>query len=192
MFKIIWGSFFAFVLNWPVTWKRLVVGCNGVKCRNRRILVTQLWGAFGLVGFKIILATSGEPVPKWSVIWKRLVVQWNGLKYVIEEHLYNIYGDLCVSSVILLHSLFNQAHFGRQMSKCHLTYIASSYMAVRHKRDLFLSGKWSSRTSTPQASRLEANYRMIPKWHWNIQSLFRPFPLTSRCTSPLTNVCWLL
>ncbi len=45
------------------------------------ILVTKIWGTFGLVGFKVILGSFGALVSKLPVSQKWLVVEQNGLKF---------------------------------------------------------------------------------------------------------------
>ncbi len=61
-FGVIWCT----CLKWTVTGKRLVVEQNGVKFGT---VVTHIWGAFDVVGFKVILESFG------ALFSKRLVTQ---------------------------------------------------------------------------------------------------------------------
>ena len=50
------------------------------------ILVTHIWGAFDLVGYKVILGSFSALVSKWSVSQKWLAVEQNGVKLGIRRY----------------------------------------------------------------------------------------------------------
>ena len=81
VFKVILGSFGAFVLKWPVTRKRLAAEQNGVKLGTGREVMTCIYGTFDLLMFKISLGSFGALVPTFLVTRKSLVVKRNRPKF---------------------------------------------------------------------------------------------------------------
>ncbi len=80
VFKVILGSFGAFVSKWNVTWKQLTVE------RNREILdpglvVTRIFCAFDLLVFKVFYRSFGPLVSKSTVTGKRLALDRTRLKF---------------------------------------------------------------------------------------------------------------